>query len=128
MKIRRIWLAVWLAGILFPMGMLRQFSPAFRSRFDAIFSPEWMHVLMHALLFAMLVLLISFAFNFHPRRKTAIILLLLLLAGLFQEGLQWVTHSTLPGWNSLFDLAVDLCGGTLGLAIDKLLGRAMIRG
>ncbi len=119
MKTRRVViLLAWLFGILFPMGWLRQFSPAFRQRFDAIFSPEWVHVVMHAFIFAVLVGLVFYVFDARLTRSNGLMAMSgVLWVGIFQEGFQWFTHSTVPGWNSLFDLGVDLCGALLALGL-----------
>ena len=43
----KLWLAIWLIGLLFPLAWLGRFSTAYRRVFNALFGPEWMHVGMH---------------------------------------------------------------------------------
>ena len=84
---------------------------------------EWTHILSHFLLYAGLGVLNILAFADHPspggfRRTTLRLLILVLLVGTVQEGLQHLTGSTQPGaLPSLFDLGVDLAGSMLGFAI-----------
>lgn len=114
----------WLFGILFPVAMFRQFWPAFRRHFDAIFYPDWVHVLMHIILFAGFTLLVSWNYRLVLSPvSTAGVLLAVLVVGILQEALQSLSQDIfwLPG--VLFDLGVDLIGGLLGLAIWRLLER-----
>jgi hypothetical protein len=114
----------WLFSILFPVAMFRQFWPAFRRHFDAIFYPDWVHVLMHIILFAGFTLLVSWNYRLVLSPvSTAGVLLAVLVVGILQEALQSLSQDIfwLPG--VLFDLGVDLIGGLLGLAIWRLLER-----
>jgi hypothetical protein len=116
-------LLLWLFGILFPVAMFRQFWPAFRRYFDAIFYPDWVHVLMHIILFAGFTLLLSWNFRLALSPvSTASVLLAALVVGVLQEALQTLSQQIfwLPG--VLFDLGVDLAGGIFGLLIWRLLG------
>ncbi len=105
MKMQRLLiLLAWLFGILFPMGWLRQFSPGFRQRFDAIFSPEWMHVVMHAFIFAVLVGLIFYVFDARLTRASGLLALSLVLwVGIFVAGCcPWrLSNSFKPGLGGL---------------------------
>jgi len=110
-------LIAWLAGMLFPMALLGKFWPAFRYRFDAIFGPERMHIIMHALLFAGLVLLLWAVLGLRPGRRALWLTLgVVLLVAALQEGFQAISNSYFSLRASLFDLGVDLAGALLGLA------------
>jgi hypothetical protein len=54
---------LWLAGILLPMAWFGRFSSSYRQAFNLIFSPQWMHIVMHAFLYAGLVVLFSPVFR-----------------------------------------------------------------
>ncbi len=110
-------LLAWLAGMLFPMALLGKIWPAFRYRFDAIFGPERMHILMHALLFAGLVLLLWATLRLRPSwRALWLTLGAVLLAAALQETFQALSSGYFSLRASLFDLGVDLSGALLGLA------------
>ena len=51
---RHIVLLLWILGILLPIAWLSQYSPGCVQVFGFLFAPLWMHLLMHALLFAVL--------------------------------------------------------------------------
>ena len=120
----RIWLVLWIAGILFPMAFIGKLWPAFGSIFDAIFSPGWMHVIMHTFLYAMLGILLTHWIKSLSIRSALIILGLALLVGCFHEGLQILTARQWPGWSAeIFDLSVDLAGAAIGLELVRFWAR-----
>jgi len=74
-----------------------------------------MHLVMHAALYAGLVVLVVAGFDLVLTRRTAVRLLLVALGvGLLQEGLQLIAGVQVLGWNTLLDLGVDLSGALLG--------------
>jgi hypothetical protein len=125
---RTFWfLLLWLLGMLFPLAWLSRFSLAYRQVFNAIFGLEWMHVLMHLILFAGLCILMTVVFKLRPGWRTASILAgAVLLAGITQEALQIFSQGVNPAGlttglgRSGFDLMVDLSGGLLGLLAASL--------
>lgn len=122
----RWFLLLWLFGILFPVAMFRQFWPAFRRHFDAIFYPDWMHILMHIILFAGFTLLLAWNKRMAlSLANTAGVLVAALAVGIVQEALQAWSQQLywLPG--VLFDLGIDLIGGILGLLLWRLLGHKL---
>ncbi len=126
MRRRILLLLVWLLGILFPLAWLGRFSPAYRRAFNAFFAPPWMHILMHAALFAGLVILTAHTFRLPPTRKTALLLLGVVLAvGLLQEAFQLFSRGLKPGWGEVYDLGVDLVGGVMGMGIWMLFARRL---
>jgi hypothetical protein len=95
-------LLFWIAGILFPLAWLGKFSQGFRQAFDAVFGPLWMHILMHAGLFAFLALLIALQWSKFSRLARGKLVLPVLGAvlgvGLLQEGFQSLSSGAfLPG-------------------------------
>lgn len=119
MKSKRFWLLLlWLLGILFPMAWLGNFSSDYRQIFNAIFAPEWMHWLMHAVLYAGLAILLVVVFGLRLNRGTVLLVLgVVLLVGSIQEGMQLFSAVQMMGWNSAFDLGVDLIGAGIGLGV-----------
>jgi hypothetical protein len=116
MKRAKIWLLILLLGILFPMAWPGKFSEKYRQIFNAVFSPEWMHWLMHAVLYAGLAILLLRVFDLRSNHQTAFAVLgMVLLVGIIQEGMQLWSGVQSLRWNSLFDLGVDLTGAGLGL-------------
>ena len=119
----RILLLLWLAALLIPLGSLRRYSAIYRQAFDAVFSPEWVHIFMHAALYAVLAVLLGLSFGklkFLDWRTVLIILGIIVLIGVLQEGLQVFSQAGLSfgrqviGY-AVFDIGVDLVGGVIGL-------------
>lgn len=119
---RRRLLLLWAVGLLAPAAWLAQAWPPLQRAFNWFFGPPWMHILSHALLFAGLAYLLGglLAGSGWPRRRGGVArltLLLALLAGLGQEGLQLWTQARPFTRAEVFDLAVDLTGAGLGLLL-----------
>jgi VanZ family protein len=116
-------LSVWLLGILFPLAWLGRFSTTYQHAFDKIFGAEWMHILMHLILYVGLGILLYIAFRLKIDRRTFIsVSLIILCVGILQEGMQFLSQGfTLPHTTiisrGLFDLSMDLIGGLLGLVV-----------
>ena len=55
---RHLLLIFWTVGILLPMAWLVRASPIAYRLFNTLFSPPWMHIVMHSLLFAVLAALL----------------------------------------------------------------------
>jgi len=51
------------------------------------------------------------------RRTVALVLGIVLLVGLIQEGMQLFSGVQVVSWNSIFDLGVDLIGAGIGLGV-----------
>ena len=107
--------SLWLVGILLPMARLVSIYPWVRRAFATLFSPGWMHIAMHAVLYMVLAVLLMKSLPL-PQNRNGMILLLgvLLVVGITQEWLQMLGGGN-PGLGGiLFDLCVDLCGGLAG--------------
>lgn len=115
-------LILWLVGMIFPISWLRRVSPTFRHFFDPLIPLEWLHVVMHMLLFATFAVLVIYVFRLPLNGRTVLIVLgSLLVVGFFQEILQlWAKDRTF-WWYEVYDLVVDLAGGVLGLGIAGLI-------
>jgi hypothetical protein len=115
---KRVFLIFWLIGIIFPMAWLGRLSSRYHSLFDALFSPEWIHRLMHAVIFSGLIVLLMLAFDLEPSRKTmGLILLVALIVGILQESLQLYSGVQVLRWNTLLDLSVDSAGALVGYSL-----------
>ena len=113
---RRIFLLIWTLGILFPLPWMVRYFPEFQQDFYAVFSREWVHVVVHLLMYAGFAILSLYVFDLKPVLKVLGWLLLIALGiGVVQEIIQQIT-SNIPylRWNSLFDLGVNLVGTLLG--------------
>lgn len=114
---RKRWLlAIWVVGILFPIAWIGRFSSRFQGYFEVLFSREWVHIIMHIVLFAGLAILILFVSDLPLTWKgLGWILLITLAVGVMQEIFQQISgHIPDWRWNSLLDLGVDLSGAILG--------------
>ncbi len=117
----RLWTVLWLAGILFPMAFLGRIWPSFGRLFDTVFSPDWMHIVMHAFLYAVLAWLLAAWIEPVSVRAVSILLGIVLLVGCFQEGLQWLASQRGARWSaSAFDLMVDAAGVAVGLLLTRI--------
>ncbi len=112
---RKLLLFLWLSGTIFPFNWLRQESPVLRKHFDALFSPEWIHIIGHLFIFCTLVILFLRTYQrpLNVRLVVGVIGLVFIVGGL-QELLQLHAKARPFGWPELFDLGVDLVGGGLG--------------
>jgi hypothetical protein len=120
----RIIILLWVIGILFPMAFLGKLWPAFGIFFNSIFASNWMHILMHGLLYAMLGFLLTTLVG--PSTPKAIPLLLgsCLLVGVLHEGMQLWAAQMWPGLGpELFDLGVDLIGSAAGIGLARSIQR-----
>jgi len=115
---KRILLVIWLIGIIFPMAWLGRFSSRYHNFFNALFSPEWVHWVMHAGLYTGLVILVICAFNLDSSGKTVVIALCVALGvGIVQESLQLLSGVQVLRWNTLLDLGVDSAGALAGYGL-----------
>ena len=115
---RWLWLVLWLIGILFPLAWLRRFSPGYQLVFDSLFSPEWMHWVMHAGLYAGLSVLVCITFQLERSRHTLTkVILAAIGVGVLQEGLQLISGAQVFGWNTCLDLGIDTLGSIIGVGV-----------
>ena len=119
---RKLLLLGWIVGILFPFGWLCVYSDTYRQVFDTVFGPLWMHIVMHALLYCTLAyvlatFLLGDRFPQESLHHLGLLLLVILVIALLQEGLQLLYQGRLPGADEWRDMAVDLAGGLLGIVL-----------
>ena len=115
---RKLLLLIWILAVIIPTSLLRRVSFSFRQAFDTIFAPTWLHVLLHGILFAGLVLLLAYAFSLRLSWYTALILFCIVLGvGLLQEGFQALEQGFFIFSGALADIGVDFAGGMIGAAL-----------
>ena len=125
---RNLFLVFWIVGILMPMAWLVRPSPVAYRIFNTLFSPAWMHILMHTLLFAVLGTLLMQRLSGTPARRVGLTLTLVLAAAILQEGFQLLSRQSILHPDNLFDIGVDMLGGLLGvLAVLTVRKRATER-
>ncbi|GAB4556648.1 MAG: hypothetical protein Kow0047_00340 [Anaerolineae bacterium] len=112
---RYLFLSLWIVLILFPVAWLARHSAWVYRLLILHFSPVWVHVVLHVLLFAVLAWLLASLRLPLPRpwRLLAIAGVIMLVA-LGQEVLQLWAKGRGPGRDELFDLGVDMAGAALG--------------
>ena len=117
----RFGLLVWLIGLLFPLAWLGNFSTSYRRGFDAVFGPEWVHIVMHTALFAGLSILLAIVLDLRLHRWGVLIVLSLTLGvAILQESIQLFSQGAAFSQakalsRAIFDLGIDLLGSLLGL-------------
>ena len=116
---RNLVLAFWIFGILFPMGWFIRVSPLGYRLFNDIFSPQWMHIFMHGLLFGVLGALLMFNFygRMSARNGVLVVLALVLGVAVAQEGIQLFSERLPVHGDNFFDIGVDMSGGIVGAAL-----------
>lgn len=118
-----ITIALWVLGILFPLGWLGSIYPASEDLIDWLMEPEWLHIVMHIIIFAGLVILVLAKQRRDGKAVSFLGLVLIILAvGGLQELFQYLTQDYwVPPLRALrrsaFDLMVDLAGGMIGMGI-----------
>lgn len=112
---RYLFLVFWTIGILMPVAWLLRASPVAYRIFNTLFSPAWMHILMHSLLFAVLGALLMQRLSGTPARRVGLTLTLVLAAAILQEGFQLLSRQSILHPDNLFDIGVDMLGGLLGV-------------
>jgi glycopeptide antibiotics resistance protein len=116
--LKRILLILWVAVSVFPVVGLGWLYPGFLRRFNDIFHSHAAHVLLHAALFAGLVILLLAAFDMKlDRRAVAVSFLAILVVAGLQELLQALSQGFFPFWGALYDLGTDFLGGALGFGL-----------
>jgi VanZ family protein len=120
---KRLGLILWLVGLLFPLGWLGHFSVTYQRAFDAVFSPEWVHVGMHAGLYFVLGILLAHTLRVNTDWQGVLLVMGIILGvGVLQELFQLFSQGIDPFQSVAqaragFDLSVDLAGGLLGLGV-----------
>ncbi|MDE0143457.1 MAG: hypothetical protein OXI80_12945 [Caldilineaceae bacterium] len=112
---RNLFLILWTLGILTPVAWLVRPSPAVYRLFNTLFSPAWMHIFMHSLLFAVLGVLLMQRLPGTLARRVGLTLAYVLCAAILQEGFQLLSRQAVLHPDNLFDIGVDMLGGLLGV-------------
>lgn len=111
------WIAViiiWIVGILFPTAWFsNQFGVA-GELFNRVFAPQWMHVVMHAGLYAVLMILLSYIGNQKYSISVYKLWIMIGLIAFIQEILQTILAERTFSYDEVFDIFVDLSGAGLG--------------
>ena len=116
--VKRIILLVWIALIIFPVAGLGWLYPGLLVRFNRIFRSDAAHVLLHAALFAGLVILLLAALKIKPGvRAITVSFLAILIVAALQEWLQALSQGFFPFLGALYDLGVDFLGGVVGYGL-----------
>lgn len=116
MRRRPVALLLWIVAMCLPAAWLAYRVAPLGRWFDRLFGSLAAHVWMHALLFAVLALLLTSSLRRPdgslpwPRVLAAI-----LLVACLQEAVQLVTKGRAPGFDEWRDIGVDLAGSALGL-------------
>lgn len=114
---RNLFLILWTLGILTPVAWLVRPSPAVYRLFNTLFSPSWMHIFMHSLLFAVLGVLLMQRLSGTLARRVGLTLALVFCAAILQEGFQLLSRQAVLHPDNLFDIGVDMLGGLLGILV-----------
>lgn len=114
-------LIILLLGILFPFAALSQLYSGYAIVFNSVFDSLLSHILMHMALFAALAwIVMSFASKKPMRQMILMSLGTVLLVGMIQEGIQMLSVGVFNIGASIFDLGIDLAGGSIPLVIKLL--------
>ena len=115
-------LVILMLGILFPFAALSQLYSGYAVVFNFIFNSLFSHILMHMVLFGGLSWIVM---NFVSKRPMKQIILMclgsVLLVGMIQEIVQMVSVGVFNIGASLFDLGIDLAGGSIPMLVKFLI-------
>jgi len=120
--VKRIILLIWIVLAIFPIAALDRLYPGSLVRFNTFFRSNATHVVMHAVLFAGLVIILLAAFNMRPGRQAITVsFLAILIVAVLQEWLQALSQGFFPLFGALYDLGVDFLGGVVGYGFYVIL-------
>jgi hypothetical protein len=103
------------------MAFLGTLWPAFGNIFNTIFAPNWVHVLMHTLLYAVLGFLLAVWIKPISAQHFLIVAGSTFLVGCMHEALQLLMAGIWPGWfPELYDIFIDLAGTALGIGLWRV--------
>ncbi|MEW6093294.1 MAG: hypothetical protein AB1531_04930 [Chloroflexota bacterium] len=123
----RTLILLWLIGILFPMAFLGSLWPALGKVFNAVFAPGWMHLLMHAVLYAVLGFLLAIGIKPISAKHFLSLAGVIFLVGCLHKTLQLLAAGIWPGpLPELYDLLVDVSGAALGMGLWKFWPRRRV--
>ncbi|EKD88599.1 MAG: hypothetical protein ACD_34C00443G0002 [uncultured bacterium] len=115
-------LAILLLGILFPFAALTQIFSGYAVVFNFVFNSLVSHILMHMALFGSFSWIVMTFYSNRPMKQLILICLGCILGvGVIQESIQMLSVGVFNVGASLFDLGIDLAGGTIPLLINFLL-------
>jgi hypothetical protein len=108
-------LILFAGAALLPYGWLANVWPLFGFLVDALFRAEWVHIISHFALFAVLGTAVLILFP-HLVQRPRVYFALILTLGLLQEALQLLTfkHRFFAA-SDLFDLLTDVAGAGVAL-------------
>ena len=126
---RNLILVFWIFGILFPMGWFIRVSPLGYRLFNDLFSPQWMHIFMHSLLFAVLgaLLMHSLYGRMSGGYCVGVVLAIVFGVALLQEGIQLFSERRIIHGDNFFDIGVDMFGSVIGVLLALGLRRIVAR-
>ena len=114
---KSFWIVVivlWIVGILFPTAWFSNQFGVFSEHFNQIFSPQWVHIVMHAGLYAMLMVFLSHYGNQKGSTSVYKLWIIIGLIAVTQEILQSVVVGRTFSYSEVFDIFVDFSGAGLG--------------
>jgi hypothetical protein len=128
MKNNVLKLFLWVALLLFPLNWLRGTSYIVDKAISPIIDFEWVHIVMHLIIYSILTLLIIKQFGF-PKTLSAwsIFICGILLIAILQEELQLITKDRSFGIPEWFDLGVDGIGVGFGILFYRYKSRGRIK-
>ncbi len=114
----KLLLLIWITGILLPIAWLsQQWAPAARL-FNQWTEPEWVHIVMHLFLYAVMTWILCSLSPLRPGwQKGFLILALIFCIALLQESFQVLMLGMRISTAELFDFGIDIAGGVLGYSL-----------
>lgn len=117
-------LIILLLGILFPFAALSQFYSGYAIVFNSIFNSLLSHILMHMALFGGLAWVVMSLSSKRPMLQRVLLPLgSVLLVGITQEIIQMISIGVFNIGASIFDLGIDLVGGSIGVAVGMVISK-----
>jgi len=104
-------------GILFPMAWFSEQISSISVLFNGFFSQQWVHIVMHTSLYAILMVFLCFLGNQMYKKDVYIVWIFIGVIALAQEMLQIILAGRGFTEHEIFDLGIDLSGAVFGFAI-----------
>lgn len=133
---KKLLLVAWAAALLFPTAWASQQTSFTASIFNSIFADDWVHVVAHGILYAVLAgalyLWIAPTLERPLGWRAAIqkllpVILIVVGTGVLQESIQILPLGVAFSSEEWFDLRVDLISGLLGMGLGALWLRSRSR-
>jgi VanZ family protein len=119
---KKWFLAVWAAGMMFPVAWVSQQWPQTQAIFNRVFASEWVHVVAHVILYGVLssTLYLMFPVVRNDWRALLLLFSFLTVFAVLQEGIQVFAIGAGFSNEEWFDLRIDLISSIASIVLTDM--------